>query len=80
MTSNRIYSQLFWDSAEGPIAPDEIIAVNAKIYKQFASVKKSNLDLLSLIRQLFEDCIGGLAMVVRDHKGQPCLHLIHGIR
>ena len=65
---------------KGPIAPDEIIAVNAKIYKQFASVTKSNLDLLSLIHQLFEYCIGDLAMVVRDHKGWPRLHLVHGIR
>ena len=49
MTSHRTYRQLFWDSAEGPIAPDEIIAVNAKIYEQFASVTKSNLGFLSLI-------------------------------
>ena len=80
MTSHQTYSRLFRDSAVGPIAPDEIIAVNAKIYEQFATVAKSNRDLLSLIHQLFEDCIGGLAMIVRDHEGCPRLHLVHGIR
>ena len=80
MTSHGTYNELFRDSAEGPIASDEIIAVNAKIEEQFASVAKSNHDLFSLIYQLFEDCIGGLAMIVRDHEGRPRLHLVHGIR
>ena len=64
MPSHRTYSELFRDSAEGPIATNEIIAVNTKIYEQFASVAKFDRDLLLLIHQLFEDCIGGLAMIL----------------
>ena len=79
MISHQTYRQLFLDSTEAPIAPDEVIAVDAKIYEQFSSAQKSNLDLLTLIHHLFEDCIGGLAIVVRDHARRPCLHLVHGI-
>ena len=49
MSRHQTYSELFRDSAEGPIATDEIIAVNPKIYEQFASVAKSDLELLLLI-------------------------------
>ena len=42
--------------------------------------QKSNIDLLSLIHHLFEDCIGGLAIVLQDDKGCPRRHLVRGIQ
>ena len=80
MMSHRSYRQLFRDSAEAPIAPDKVIEVNAKIYEQFALAQKSNIELLTLLYHLFEDCIGGLAMVLQDHKGCPRIHLVHGLQ
>ena len=80
MSSHRTYCQLFQDSAEAPIAPDKVIAVNAKIYEQFGLAQKSNINLLTLLHHLFEDCIGGLVMVLQDHKGCPCFHLVHGLQ
>ena len=61
MTSHQNYRQLFQDSVEAPIAPDKVIAVNAKIYEQFALAQKSDIDVPTLIHHLFEDYIGGLA-------------------
>ena len=79
MTGHRTYQQLFQDSLEAPIAPNKVITINAKIYEQLAVAQKSNTELLTLLRHLFEDCIGGLAMVLQDHEGCPRLHLVHGI-
>ena len=80
MTSHRTHRQLFQDSAEAPIVPDKVIAVNAKIYKQFVLAQKLDDDMLALIRHLFEDCIGGLAIVVQDHEEHSRLNLAHDIQ
>ena len=80
MTSHKTYYELFRDSAAGPIAANDIVAVNTKIYEQFTSAEKSDFELLDFIHQLFEDCIGGLAMILLDSDGVHRVHLIHGIR
>ena len=36
--------------------------------------------MLALIHHLFEDCIGGRAIVLQGDKGCPCLHLGHVIQ
>ena len=79
MTSHRTYNELFRDSAAGPIAANDIMVVNTKIYEQFSSAEKSDLDLLGLIHHLFEDCIGGLAMILLDSEGVHRVHLVHGV-